>query len=480
MARTWEAKLGRHVSDDYYLDEYRQFTAIDAQHSMPLVADGSNNIYPKGALVLRMLRRRLGDERFWASIHLFLTRHQFGSAVTEDFRQAVLDATGENLAQFWAEWMYRPGYPRFSVHAAYDSASHASLTLRVQQTQSDSAGADSAWPPMASVFHAPVTILIGTAKGDVERRAQLDAREQTIVIDSLPGAPTMVVFDAGNTIVKGLEFPQPTSWLATQLARDPDLWNRWWAIGELARHPDDAVAGKAIARAATSADYFLTREHAVTALPSFPAAIALPALELARHDTSAQVRAFAVAALGRSAARTLSRPCAEAWSDTSYGVEAAAIRPLILADSANRAAWVARGFAASSYRDVVRNAALDAVARAGDWSVHGGGRLAARRNAERGEHAPCWRRDSAAPRTRGAHPRTRRFATLRARMGRCARCGACRLTCAIRRSPLRLARCATRRRRRRSTRCSTRSRRSTRTNLARDSHASPAARARTG
>ena len=361
----WEAKLGRHVSDDYYLDEYRQFTAIDASHSMPLVADGSNNIYPKGALVLRMLRRRLGDERFWASINLFLTRHQFGSAVTEDFRQAVLDATGENLAQFWAEWMYRPGYPRFSVQAAYDSTGH-SLTLRVQQTQSDSAAVDSAWPPMASVFHAPVTILVGTAKGDVARRAQLDARAQTIVIDSLPGAPTMVVFDAGNTIVKGLEFAQPTSWLVTQLARDLDLWNRWWAIGELARHPEDSEAGTAIAKAATSADYFLTREHAVTALVSFPAAIALPALELARHDTSAQVRASAVAALGRLGGADALAALRTAWSDTSYGVEAAAIRPLILADSANRAAWVARGFGASSYRDMVRNAALDAVARLGD------------------------------------------------------------------------------------------------------------------
>ncbi len=360
----WEAKLGRRVSDDFYFDEYRQFMAVDASHSMPLVAAGSNNIYPKGALVLRMLRRRLGDERFWASIHLFLMRHQFGNAVTEDVREAVLDATGENLAQFWAEWMYRPGYPRFSVHAAYDSTTRA-LSLRVQQTQSDSASQESAWPPMASVFHSPVTVMVGTASGDVERHASLDARDQTIVIDSLPGAPTMVVFDAGNTIVKALEFPQPTSWLAAQLARDPDLWNRWWAIGELAHHPDDPDAGSAIAKAATSADYFLTREHAVTALPAFPASIALPALDVARHDTSAQVRAAAITALARIGGADALAAVREAWSDTSYGVETAAIRPLIIADTANRAAWIARGLAASSYRDVVRNAALDAVARIG-------------------------------------------------------------------------------------------------------------------
>ncbi|MEO8879736.1 MAG: M1 family aminopeptidase [Gemmatimonadaceae bacterium] len=363
----WEAKLGRHVSDDFYLDEYRQFTAIDAERSMPLVADGSNNIYPKGALVLRMLRRRLGDERFWASIHLFLVRHQFGSAVTENFRQAVLDATGENLAQFSAEWMYRPGYPRYWVRAAYDSTSHA-LTLTVKQTQSDSTAADSTWPPMAPVFHAPVTVRVGTAKGDVVHRAMLDAREQTIVIDSLPGAPTMVVFDDGNTILKGLDFQQPTSWLATQLAHDPDLWNRWWVISELARRAPDADAGAALVKAATSADYSLTRGHAVTALARFPAATALPALLIARRDTSAQVRAIATTALGHIGGADALAAIRAAWSDSSYAVEAAAISPLIALDSANRAAWIARGLAAKSYRDVVRSAALDALARLGGTS----------------------------------------------------------------------------------------------------------------
>jgi HEAT repeat protein len=77
------------------------------------------------------------------------------------------------------------------------------------------------------------------------------------------------------------------------------------------------------------------------------------------------VRAFAVAALGRLGGADALAAVRAAWSDSSYGVEAAAIRPLILGDSANRAAWVTRGLAAKSYRDVVRSAALDAVARVG-------------------------------------------------------------------------------------------------------------------
>jgi Aminopeptidase N len=334
------------------------------------VSRGSNNIYPKGALVLRMLRRRLGDERFWASMHLFLTRYHFGSAVTEDFHRAILDATGENLAQFWSEWMYRPGYPRFSVRATYDSVSRA-LSLDVRQVQPDSVSADSTWPAMPGVYHAPVTVLVGTARGNVEHHAQLDAREQTIVIDSLPDAPTMVVFDDGNTIVKSLDFPQPTAWLVTQLAHDPDLWNRWWVISELARRPGDTAAVRALSSAATSADYFLTRKQATTALALFPAAQSTAALEAARHDTAAQVREAAVESLGRVGGVEMLEHVRQSVSDSSYAVQAAAIAVLIRKDAANRATWVTRGFGMDSYRDVVRNAALDEVARVGDAAYAG-------------------------------------------------------------------------------------------------------------
>ncbi len=361
----WEAKLGRHASDDFYFDEYLHFTAVDAERSMPLVAEGSNNIYPKGALVLRMLRRRLGDERFWASMHLFLTRHQLGSAVTEDFRRAVLDATGENLAQFWSDWMYRPGYPRFAVRATYDSTKHA-LSLDVRQTQRDTAGADSAWPPTPAVYHAPVTVLVGTARGNIEKHAELDAREQTIVIDSLPAAPTMIVFDEGNTIVKALDFPQPTEWLATQLARDPDLWNRWWAIRELSRRATDSLAGRALATAATSADYALTRAQAATALARFPASLATAALEAARRDSSAHVREAAGVSLGFLGGADALAAARDAMRDSSYAVQAAATAVLIRLDPANRRSLIARGLATDSYRDVIRNAALDAIARLGD------------------------------------------------------------------------------------------------------------------
>jgi hypothetical protein len=47
-------------------------------------------------------------------------------------------------------------------------------------------------------------------------------------------------------------------------------------------------------------------------------------------------------------------------------VQAAATAVLIRLDPANRASLIARALATNSYRDVIRNAALDAIARLGD------------------------------------------------------------------------------------------------------------------
>jgi aminopeptidase N len=362
----WGLKLGPHAADDYYLDEYEQFMAIDARHRMPLAARASNNIYPKGALVLRMLERYLGPERFWGSLHTYLTRHALGNATSDDLRQAVLGATGENLSWFWDEWVYQAGYPEFRVAAAYDTAAKK-VTLTVEQTQQDSAKADSTGLKFTTptVFRMPVTIRVGTAAGDVVRRAALDAREQTITVEGVASAPTMVVFDEGNTILKTLSFEQPTAWLATELRRDLDLWDRLWVIQQLAQRGTDSTAAQALAAAATGADYALTRVEAAEALAGFPSGA--PALEAALRDTAASVRSSALTALGALGgprAIALARTALE--TDSSYEVRAAAVTALARADSAHREAVIAQGLGLPSYLETIRTAALRAIAQAND------------------------------------------------------------------------------------------------------------------
>ncbi|HEX3234357.1 MAG TPA: M1 family aminopeptidase [Gemmatimonadales bacterium] len=359
----WGAKMGARAEEDYYLAEYGEFITRDARRRTPLASWNSNNVYPKGALVLEMLKQQLGAEPFWAAIHLYLTRHAYGTATGDDLRQAVLDATGQSLEWFWSQWIYRAGYPEFAVTAAFDSAAGA-LSLTVRQTQRDTAAADSSGFRFTTpeVFRAPVAIRVGTANGDVVARTTIDRQEQTIRIEGLRGAPTMVIFDDENAVVKGLTFDQPTPWLTNQLARTDRLWSRFWAIEQLSRRTADTAAGVALARAARGADYFRTRAQAAAALASFPAAVALPALADAARDTSAQVREAAVGALagvGGDRAFALARA---AWSgDPSYAVRAAALTALARLSPGGARQAVLAGLGTSSYRDVIQNAAIVAV-----------------------------------------------------------------------------------------------------------------------
>ena len=370
----WRMKKGEHLEQDYYLDEYRQFMQIDARRRMPLASSGSNNIYPKGALVLEMLKNYLGDQRFWASIHQYLTTHAFGNAVTDDLRQAVLEATGENLDWFWNEWVYSAGYPDFTVTSSYD-ASAKRLTLAVAQTQRDTLKADSTGMRyvVPETFRMPVTVRVGVANGsDVVYTSWIDRREDTIVVNGVSSAPTMIVFDDGNRILKTLKFDQPSAQLATQLRRDSNLWNRSWVIDELAERKTDADAQAALTLAATSSDYFLTRVEAASALGGMPASVAAPALARAMHDTSSQVREAAVAALGQVGGAEALSLARTAWkSDDSYSVRASALSALVRLDTANRRALIVEGLRTPSYRDAVQNAALGAAVRSGDSTLVG-------------------------------------------------------------------------------------------------------------
>jgi len=69
-------------------------------------AEDRTLVYHKGAYVLYLLREELGEQSFWAGIRLY-TRRYFGQSVTTpDFQAAMEQASGKNLTEFFAKWVY--------------------------------------------------------------------------------------------------------------------------------------------------------------------------------------------------------------------------------------------------------------------------------------------------------------------------------------------------------------------------------------
>lgn len=69
-------------------------------------------VYNKGAAVLHMLRRLVGDEAFFRGLRRFYRTSRFQKAGTEQFRKAMEAESGRPLERFFNGWIYGSALPR--------------------------------------------------------------------------------------------------------------------------------------------------------------------------------------------------------------------------------------------------------------------------------------------------------------------------------------------------------------------------------
>jgi len=92
----------------------------------------SRNTYQKGGWVLNMLRNRLGDEIFWKGIKSYYATYQNSNVMSVDFQNEMEKVSGEDLQEFFDQWLYVKGYPELKWNWKY---SKGKLTIAVKQLQ---------------------------------------------------------------------------------------------------------------------------------------------------------------------------------------------------------------------------------------------------------------------------------------------------------------------------------------------------------
>ena len=70
------------------------------------------NSYQKGAWVLHMLRRKIGDEFFFNGLRAYYKKYQFSNATTNDFMQVMEENSGIELSLFFDQWLRKSGHPK--------------------------------------------------------------------------------------------------------------------------------------------------------------------------------------------------------------------------------------------------------------------------------------------------------------------------------------------------------------------------------
>jgi len=114
--------------------------------------------YNKGAMVLHMLRKKLGDTMFFQGMKDYLADPSlaYNYAKTPDFIAKMEAASGQNLTEFFNDWIYNQGYPRFTINWYQPQSNEIKITIN--QTQSH---------PSVSYFEAPVPIRVLGSGGEI-------------------------------------------------------------------------------------------------------------------------------------------------------------------------------------------------------------------------------------------------------------------------------------------------------------------------
>lgn len=151
--------------------------------------------YKKGAAVVHTLRFLLGDEVFFDALNNFLVEFADSNATTQDFKNSVEQFTGENLDDYFNEWIYGEGYPEYTVEWNTENG-----FLLVNTTQTTSA------PSSISAFTTPLPLVVYYANSTtdtvvVNPTAPMQAIMLTDSVSAISIDPKMYILKSQNSSI---------------------------------------------------------------------------------------------------------------------------------------------------------------------------------------------------------------------------------------------------------------------------------------
>lgn len=158
----------------------------------------------KTALVLNMLRHKLGNENYINGIDAYLLQLNESNAPTKikDFISTLETQSDKDLSNFFNDWVVGKGYPSYEINWSQNSNNH-NINIVVNQIQSD---------PSVAFFEMPLEIKISN-KNDDFKIIRLDLNENNqhftvnanFIIDKVEFDPENQLISRNNSVTTGVD-----------------------------------------------------------------------------------------------------------------------------------------------------------------------------------------------------------------------------------------------------------------------------------
>ncbi len=274
--------------------------------------------YEKGARVLHMLRKLVGDDAFFTALNRYLTQNKFSSSEIAELRVAFEETTGEDLMWFFDQWFLQRGHPELKVSHSFAGGQ---VSLRVQQQQ------DSTFSP---IYRLPVTITIWSNNQVTDYRVVVNKADQTFRF-TVPQRPSLVKFDSESQLLAQIDEERTQEELLFQFSHARNYLQKYEAI-DLLRSKNGELAVSGMLRNALSDRFWAVRQAAAGALRRYRGpegnAVRQELRRVVTSDKKSQVRAAALATLAAFPNEDFGSTYLAALNDSSYRVVSAAVQAL--------------------------------------------------------------------------------------------------------------------------------------------------------
>lgn len=148
--------------------------------------------YNKGAMVINMLRFKLGDVAFFQGMKNYLADPllAYKYAVTTNLKSHLEAVYGQSLTEFFNDWVYNQGYPSYTITAQNWGSGQAKINI--SQTQSNSS---------VSFFEMPIPIRLSNTSGQTYDLILNNTINNQEFIVTVPFGFTNFEFDPNKNII---------------------------------------------------------------------------------------------------------------------------------------------------------------------------------------------------------------------------------------------------------------------------------------